>query len=78
MKLVEKQRVNARYRKKYDASKTSYQRLVDCGHLTDDAKNRLRHIHETLNPLILKQAIEKKPKGIFRDIRVTSNVRQRL
>ena len=78
MKLVEKQRVNARYRKKYDPPRTPYQRLLDCGHLTEDAENRLREIHESLNPFILRQSIEKKLRGIFRDIRVTSNVRQRL
>ncbi|MCP5128420.1 MAG: integrase [Pseudomonadales bacterium] len=78
MKLVEKQRVNARYRKKYDVPKTPYQRLLGSDHLTDEMKGRLRDVHGTLNPFILKQAIETKLRRIFRNIRVTSNVRQRL
>lgn len=78
MKLVEKQRINARYKKKYDAPKTPYQRLLDSEHITDDAKQQLHDIHETLNPFILKQAIERKLQQIFRGIRVTSDVRQRI
>ena len=78
MKLVQKHRVNARYTKKYDAPKTPYQRLLDSGHITDEVKTHLRDIHQTLNPFILKQAIETKLKRIFRQIRVTSHVRQRI
>ncbi len=78
MKLVEKQRVNAQYKKKYDAPKTPYQRLLDSGHITDEVKSRLWDIHQTLNPFILKQAIETKLKRIFQQVGVTSNVRQRL
>ena len=78
MKLVDKQRVNARYTKTYDAPKTPYQRLLDSGHITDEVQTHLRDIHQTLNPFILKQVIETKLKRIFRQIRVTSNVRQRI
>jgi len=70
--------VNARYRKKYDLPKTPYQRLMGSDHLTDEVKGRLRDVHGTLNPFILKQAIETKLRRIFRNLRVTSNVRQRL
>jgi hypothetical protein len=78
MKLTEKQRVNARYKKKYDVPKTPYQRLLDCDLITDEAKSRLREVHQTLNPFILKQTIEKKLRQIFQKIRVTSDVRQRI
>ena len=78
MKLVQKQRVNSKYQKRYDAPKTPYQRLLDSPCIDEDAKDRLRDVHQALNPFILKQDIEKKLTRIFRQIRVTSNVRQRL
>jgi hypothetical protein len=78
MKLVDKQRVNSKYQKRYDAPKTPYQRLLDSPCIDEDAKDRLRDVHQALNPFILKQDIEKKLTRIFRQIRVTSNVRQRL
>lgn len=78
MKLTEKQRINARYKKKYDTPSTPYQRLLGCEHITDEAKNHLQEVHQALNPFILKQAIETKLRRIFRQVRVTSNVRQRI
>ena len=78
MKLVEKQRINSRYKKRYDAPKTPYQRLLDSAHTDEETKNHLRNVHKDLNPFILKQGIEKKLKRIFRQIKVTSNVRQRI
>lgn len=78
MKLVQKQRVNSKYQKRYDVPKTPYQRLLDSPCIDEDAKHRLQDVHQALNPFILKQEIEKKLTQIFRQIRVTSNVRQRL
>ena len=79
MKLVEKQRINSKYKKRYDAPKTPYQRLLDSAHTDEATINRLRNVHKGLNPfVILKQGIEKKLKRIFRQIKVTSNVRQRI
>ena len=78
MKLVEKQRINSRYKKRYDAPKTPYQRLLDSTHTDEATKNYLRNVHKGLNPFILKQGIEKKLKRIFRQVKVTSNVRQRI
>jgi hypothetical protein len=78
MKLVEKQRINSKYKKRYDAPRTPYQRLLDSAHIDEETKNRLQDVHRDLNPFILKQGIEKKLKRIFRQIKVTSNVRQRI
>jgi hypothetical protein len=39
IKLVEKQRINSRYKKRYDAPKTQYQRLLDPAH-TDEATKK--------------------------------------
>jgi len=76
--LVPLQRVNARYQKHYDAPKTPYQRLLDSPCIEEETKRRLQDVHQALNPFILKQEIERKLVRIFRQIKVTSNVRQRL
>jgi hypothetical protein len=39
MKLKEKIKINSRYKKKYDAPKTPYQRLLESGHITDEIKS---------------------------------------
>jgi hypothetical protein len=54
MKLVEKQRVNSKCQKRYDATKTPYQRLVDSPWIDAEAKDRLRDVHQAPNPFILK------------------------
>jgi len=59
MKLIEKQRMNSRYQKRYDAPKTPYQRLLDSPCIDEDTKNRLRDTHQDLDPFILKQGIER-------------------
>jgi hypothetical protein len=78
MKLLEKQRINSKYRKKYDAPQTPYQRVMASVQVTDETKEQLRTVHQSLNPFILKQNIEKKLRVIFQYVKVTSNVRQRI
>lgn len=78
MKLQEKHRINSKYVKQYDAPQTPYQRVLASDQISEEAKQRLRTIHQSLNPFILKQAIEKKLRTIFRLVKVTSNVRQRI
>ena len=78
MKLQEKRRINSKYVKKYDAPQTPYQRVLTSDQITEQAKERLRRVHQSLNPFILKQAIEKKLRAIFKQVKVTSNVRQRI
>lgn len=78
MKLREKQRINSRYRKKYDAPQTPYHRVLASDQVSDETKERLKTVHQSLNPFILKQTIEKKLRVIFQDVKVTSNVRQRI
>jgi hypothetical protein len=78
MKLLEKQRINSKYRKKYDVPKTPYQRVMASAQVPDKAKERLNTVHQSLNPFILKQNIERKLRVIFQYVKVTSNVRQRI
>ncbi|MBI5637335.1 MAG: hypothetical protein HZA03_05130, partial [Nitrospinae bacterium] len=69
-KLVEKTKVNSKYIKKYDTPATPYQRLPDSSHAADEAKEKLRAVHATLNPFHLKKEIEKKLRGFFNDLRL--------
>jgi len=78
MKLLEKQRINSKYRKKYDAPQTPYQRVMASAQVADEIKERLKTVHQSLNPFILKQNIERKLRVIFQYVIVTSNVRQRI
>ena len=77
-KLIKKTRLNSKYKKRYDTPKTPYQRLLESPHVSAASKKRLRALHHTLNPLVLKHQIQQKLKAIFVQIPVTTNVRQRL
>jgi hypothetical protein len=78
MKLLEKKRINSKYLKKYDPPRTPYDRVLASDQITDEAKERLKMVHQSLNPFILKKTIEKKLRVIFKHVKVTSNVRQRI
>ena len=77
-KLVEKTRINSKYRKKYDKPKISYQRVMESEDISEEVKQQLKAMHLRLNPFILKAEIERKLKRIFQLVKVTSNVRQRI
>ena len=56
LKLKNKERIGARYRKQYHTPETPYQRVMNCQNVTDDTQSKLRTRHEILNPFELKQA----------------------
>jgi len=78
LKLLEKKRINSKYKKKYETPKTPYQRLMESNHLSEEQKKQLNTCHQSLNPFKLKRTIERKLKAIFKLVRVTPNVRQRI
>ena len=78
MELLEKKRINSKYFKKYDAPGTPYDRVMASEHVSDEEKESLQTAHSALNPFILKRNIEKKLRLIFKNVKVTSNVRQRI
>ena len=78
LKLKEKVRIGSKYRKTYHTPQTPYARVLACGHVSAEEKQRLRNIAGTLNPFELKRRIEGKLEAIFQLISVTSNVRQRI
>ncbi len=78
MKLFKKQRINSKYYKKYDAPQTPYHRVLASDQVDSEIKDHLKTVHQSLNPFILKKIIEKKLRVIFKHVKVTSNVRQRI
>lgn len=78
MKLLEKEKINSKYVKRYEKPKTAYQRLIDSDHLSKKMKMTLKNQFGNLNPFTLKKIIERKLKIIFKHVTVTSKVRKRI
>ena len=58
MKLQEKRRINSKYVNHYDAPQKPYQRVLTSDQVSDQAKERLKTVHQSLNPFIPKKTIE--------------------
>ena len=65
MKLIAKEKVNSKYRKKYDKPQTPYQRIMASAHIDEQKKKELQEKHDALNPFELKGAIDRKVKRIL-------------
>jgi len=78
MKLIEKVRINSKYKKRYDKPKTPYQRVLECSHITEDKKKELRAVHKTLNPFQLKKMINTKAKVIFKSVLLSTSPRKSI
>jgi len=77
-KLIEKIKINSRYKRKYDTPKTPYQRLLESDAIDEENKTKLKARYESLDPFKLKASVERKLKAIFKLVSVSSNVRLRL
>jgi hypothetical protein len=64
MKLKEKIRDGAKVRKRYDAAKTPYQRILDSNTIPKAVKERLRRRYEQLNPAALHRQIRNLQKQL--------------
>lgn len=60
MKLISKDRIGAKVKKKYDTPKTPYQRLMECETFPEEDKEKLRKIKATLNPFDLQAKLQEK------------------
>ena len=60
MKLKSKTRIGGRLRKNYDTPKTPYERVLECEKVEDHIKENLKLTIEHLNPIKLKEGLEKK------------------
>jgi hypothetical protein len=68
MKLIEKKRVNSRYQKRYDKPQTPYQRVLLCAEVSDAEKERLKALHQTLDPFVLRERILKNSQRISKEL----------
>ena len=59
MKILEKERKDARVYKKYDDAKTPYKRCLESDRLSDEEKQKLIKIKEGLNIIELKKVLKK-------------------
>lgn len=64
LKLSEKVMLKSRFKRRYDDPKTPYQRVLESSLIGDDTKQRLRQLHETLDPIELSRTIHLKQKRI--------------
>lgn len=65
VKLIEKIRVGAKYKRKHSKPMTPYHRLMECPQITEETKKKFTAIYESLNPFELKAGIERKLKRIW-------------
>lgn len=66
VKLIEKKRVASKTVKRYDKPKTPYQRVLESPEVSAETKRALREQFKTLNPFVLRKALEEKLKKIFK------------
>lgn len=78
VKLQSKTRVGGKIIKVHDTPKTPVQRMLENDAVTQAVKKQLQQNIKSLNPFELRRQIEVKLKRIFKHVKVTSNVRQRL
>jgi hypothetical protein len=64
-KCLEKVRIGSRYKRRYDKGKTPCQRLLAHPDIDTEIKERLRQVHVILNPLRLKNEVDKLIADIF-------------
>lgn len=65
MKLVSKTRVDGKVKKVYDKAQTPYQRVLLSPDITQESKDALRALYETLNPVALYDQIQRKLHHIW-------------
>lgn len=65
MKLLNKERMGARYKRAYDTPKTPYTRSMGLDSVDQATKNQLSALYATLNPLKLKAEIDRLIHKIF-------------
>ena len=66
MKLVSKERIGGRIKRKYDVPQTPYQRLMESNQISEESKRELEAIYLSLNPAQLKRSIDAKLDKLYR------------
>ncbi len=66
VKLVERHRIGSRVRRRYDAPKTPFERLIGLGALTQAQVATMKAERDRLDPFALSAAVESKVAAILR------------
>lgn len=77
-KLLSKEKINSKYRRKYEKAKTPYQRLLESPYVDAEIKMQKALLHQTLNPFELKKTIERKAKNIFKYVLINKKPRKKI
>ena len=65
-RVIEKYEINGKWKKKYEKiAKTPYQRVLENEHVPNEAKERLKREHATLNPAVMKKEIDRLKKVLY-------------
>lgn len=78
LQLIKKTKINSKYKKIYSVPKTPYERLLECSSMIKKTKKELQKIHQGLNPFDLQRTIKLKLDHIFKQLKVTSILSQRI
>lgn len=70
LKLKEKVRVDGKVKKVYDEAQTPYQRTLASPHVSQEKKDRLRQLYGTLDPVALRQSIDRRLRDLWENYRV--------
>lgn len=65
VKLIDKQRIKSKLKKKHDQPQTPYQRLMASEGISKSQKQKMTQLFKSLNPFDLKKQQEKKLRRIF-------------
>ena len=60
---------------RYDEPTTPYQRVLACPEVSNEVKQQLKTLHQTLNPFLLKKEIKVKLKPIFHQVKLSPKVK---
>ncbi len=61
-----KERLQSKYKRTYEkVAKTPYQRILEHSKVSEEVKTKLRAEHEQLNPLLLKQEIDRRLRKLY-------------
>lgn len=66
MKLIDKRRDGSRISKRYDAPKTPYRRALESENVETEAKQRLKKVFPTLNPVTSREEITNLREELYR------------
>ena len=65
VKLIKKERIGSKIKKKHSIAITPYQRLLQSEHIDQQTKTNLQNQYQLLDPFELRKQIESKLKKIF-------------